>query len=157
MPEMSEFKNFDPDDKHVDDSDVEYLSDGRRISGLRHGGYLKDAIQPLVRKFPNKFGIKRKLKLSLTKFWGVGEHYHVSIEEESNPVLCEDDAGKLMWLSAWDDLDLHGLRDGDAFVTKEAVEQWVREVTKDFSEETHAFIWSTLSPIDGKWFYKDGD
>lgn len=152
MPEMSEFKHFNPED----DSGVEHLSDGRQITGSIHGGYLKDAIQPLVRKFPNNLGIKRELKLSVTKFWGVGEHYHVSIEEENNPVLCEED-GKLMWLSAWDDLDLHGLRDGEAFATIEAVKQWVREVTKDFSEETHKFVWSTLSPIDNEWFYKDGD
>lgn len=156
MPEMSEFKTYDPEDDRISDFGAEYLSDGRRIIGFGGGGYLKDAIQPLVRKFPNNLGIKRELKLSVTKFWGVGEHYHVSIEEESNPVLCEVD-GKLKWQLAWDDLDLHGLRDSEAFMTKEAVEQWVREATKDFSEETHRFVWSALSPIDNEWFYKDGD
>lgn len=150
MPGMSEFK---PIDVHA--AMPEFLYSGKPVHGSRHGGSVAEAIQPLIRKFPNEFS-KRKLALSITRFYGVGRHYHVMIEEEKNPVLCEED-GEVMWLYAWDDPELNGIGEGAKFSTRSGVEHWVKDITGGFSSETHEFVWSSFSEDKQKWLYKEGD
>lgn len=69
------------------------------------GGHLADIPEPHIRKFPNPF-VKREVKITISRYYGYGEHYYVSVKEESNPIWNGS-----TWVDAWDDKEGKGLDD----------------------------------------------
>jgi hypothetical protein len=133
------------------------------------GGYLKDIPEPHIRKYP-EFG-PRLVRISITRYYGLGPHYTASIEEEDNPLWnrltrAESDpywedtpSGEeiIGWQVAWDDEEAKGR----SFFSKRSkswyrVYLWVRRiVAKHFQPESD---YEFHNPTTGKrWFYKEGD
>lgn len=121
----------------------------REIKGSMLGGYLKDVPHGALkrRKFKSD-NIGRYLSVSLTKYTGVGQHYYVSVREESNPLWNEKDQ---RWQKFWDDTEADGFSDHNRFNTLKQVEQYFKKIKRKF--KNHSI---ELPEEDIKYYYGEG-
>lgn len=118
------------------------------------GGYLKDIPLPHKRRFPSKEE-KRQVYVSISKFYGIGIHYHVSLREEDNPIL-DTSKEKPIWREAWDDEEGKGKHFFDKFKTDAEMEDFIKKTQKkEFPKKTHRLSFSDT--VQKRWFYRDGD
>lgn len=75
------------------------------------GGYLNEIPEPHIRKFPNPYS-KRKVKITVSRYYGYGIHYYVSIREDDNPIWNSE---RNLWTRAWDDKEGEGKTDTDLY------------------------------------------
>jgi len=80
-----------------------------RKSAKLTGGHLADIPLPHIRFFPNPY-FRRKVTITISRFYGYGPHYYVSISQESNPIWNGKE-----WQIAWDDLEGKGKTDTDLY------------------------------------------
>lgn len=135
------------------------------------GGHLSEISEPHVRRFGDvpigsklpdgTLAKKRQIEIFIMVFSGIGQHFHVSVREEDNPIWNSappdwvfSKAGT--WQHAWDDDGGKGKMFSERFARRRDVVAWVkRTVKKHFSMKTHRLVWT--SPKVRQWFYKDGD
>jgi len=99
------------------------------------GGYLKDIPEPHKRMFPGEK--KRAVKVTVMKYDMVagGIHYHVTMEEGSNPIW---DSSVEDWRGAWDDDDLGGAIEHETTDTIGQATDFIKRVwSEKFSDDTH--------------------
>ena len=116
------------------------------------GGYLKDLSKPYKRQFP--CDRKREVLARVSKYYGVGVHYHISITEEENPIW---DKKENCWRTCWDDKskETEGKRFDDSFIDYDGAEKWIKEIfEKNFSSKTHLLRFDFEE--EKKWFYGEG-
>jgi len=89
------------------------LLDESKYTGERlrwsHGGHLEEISKPHTRFFPNPYR-KRKVTVTISRYYGIGLHYYVSLQEEDNPIWNGE-----AWQTAWDDKEGRGRTDTDLF------------------------------------------
>jgi hypothetical protein len=111
---------------------------------MTFGGFFKD--YPGAKRLFDEPGYKPKIHIGIRKYYGIGNHYWVTVQEEYNPIW--DGQG---WRVCWDD-PLKRRDFTDAFNTKKQAEKWLKEIInshfKDFQIEIEPY---------SEWFYKDGD
>ena len=125
--------------------------------GLRFGGYLEDIPKPHIRKWPG-CPEKRKIKIRVMRYYSIGHHYHVSFEEEHNPIW---DSKHNYWTIAWDDKDGKGKRDIDFYMEEDfpqtfrirvvAVSKVKELVAKHFTD--HEIEWDDYTDNDYEFYY----
>lgn len=122
------------------------------------GGKLSEIPKPWHRQFPGPQ--KRKVRLTIGVFTGVGRHFHVRIEEEDNPIYCahrDKYTTEAHWHKAEDDKEANGRAFDDKFDTEKAARQWARETfAKQFGDATHQIVQSGTGEPP-RWFYREGD
>lgn len=141
------------------------------------GGYLREIPKPHVRKFGSvaigallpdgRIAEKRPVVVSIMKFYGIGQHLHVSIREDDNPIWNVDPnhwAQRLekggLWHEAWDDEMLRGLAFDESFVKRRDALAWVKSIAKKhFSTKTHRLVWNPHRSTVRRpqWIYREGD
>lgn len=121
------------------------------------GGKLSEIPKPHRRLFDDKRR-KRKLKISVQVFYGIGRHYHVTVRQEDNPIwnpltqaqaspswreVQNMDYGKEIvgWQLAWDDEDGHGKSVLDKFDTLTQAKNFIKKAVKRFPN--HKVVWNT--------------
>lgn len=105
--------------------------------------------QPLRRMWPGARR-KRRVRLQMLVWWGIGRHYHTSLEEEDNSVWDGE-----QWCVPWNDQEGKGQHLNDIFVTEKAARNWVRRMMrKHFPKHRLVRGYSHGTP---KWFYREGD
>jgi hypothetical protein len=82
-------------------------AEGIRVTG----GHIKDFqhLSPFTRKFPNRYS-RRKVKVTISRYYGYGPHYYVTIQEEDNPIWDGKE-----WRMCWDDKEGKGISDTDLY------------------------------------------
>ena len=122
------------------------------------GGDFSTAQKPLKRKFPVK-GNKRQVRVRTTVFDGVGHHYHTTVREQDNPILCRcADADEMHEHSFWKDPDVNGKIFSQSFDTIVESYTWVRKIwDENFNHRTHVLVEDEGLHERVKWFYKEGD
>jgi len=106
---------------------------------------------PLIRRYPNEYGIKRQVYVRLSSFIGLSagaQHYYVEISEEHNSIWDEDS-----WWDPWDDDDGKGDNtikrlERRSFKTPLSAIQFAEQyLDEHFSKDTHEFDWSQTMEI----------
>lgn len=128
-------------------------------AGSSRGGDIANIPEPHQRMFPGRR--KRKVRVSITRFYGVGIHFYASLREESNMIWCAcKDAyqQKPHWHQAWDDREGNGREFSGRFNTHEAAQDFInRTAAKEFPAKTHRILADFGQDKAPKWFYRDGD
>jgi len=109
-----------------------------------------DEFNPLVRCYPTVIKI-RPVQVSIHRYTGVGQHYHVTAEEHHNPIVSPDGT----FVSLYGDKDCDGRYESNNFNTPEEVSLWIEGLKKIFPPETHKIFINNDNTLH--WFYKDGD
>lgn len=65
---------------------------------VTHGGYFEDLPKPWVFRFGPGSPLKRQVNVSVHRYYGIGQHYWVSIDEEDNYIW---DAKEKVWRHPW--------------------------------------------------------
>ena len=110
---------------------------------------------------------RRPVRVCVMKFYGVGQHFHVSIEEEDDAVWDSRDAagwGKPGQPNGWT-RPRCSPRNGRRFDFKRrffdtALEEARKILLKHFPRKTHRWDfqnWSEEGRRARRWFYKEGD
>ena len=114
------------------------------------GGDLKEVPPPLVRMFPGPR--RRRVRVSIDRYDGIGVHWYVSIEEEPNPLW---DSNEDAWREAYDDPGRAGKSFHGRLGSRSGAYEWVkRTCLANFGPKTHEVSNCTRVP---KWFYREGD
>lgn len=114
------------------------------------GGYLKDIPKPHRRLFSDRRR-KRAVRVEISRFYGIGVHYYVSLQLENNPVWNRETK---TWQLAWDDTVGRGTTVTMRFNTESQAKQWVAEQRSKVVHRNHVFYEGLT---EKKWFYKEGD
>lgn len=121
------------------------------VNGMRErlGGYLKDIPKPWRRRF-NDGRRKRQVQVTISKFYGIGKHWHFDLSEEDNPIW---NAALKCWHTAWDDRAGRGKHvSGKRSVRPVAVAAARRMAAKHFPGR------KLVPAVPGvKWWYASGD
>ena len=121
---------------------------------MRYGGNFKKFKKPLKRKYPGKE--KRPVKISVSRFPGIGIHYFVSIREEYNYIWDKKDKD---WREPWrsyEDKKGSGKVFVNKFNTYGAAANYVKKILSEhFDTKTHE--WFYEGEGTGRWLYRDGD
>jgi len=119
----------------------------------RYGGWLKDVPKP-HRRFYDDRRRKRSVEVSVSRFWGQGDHYYVTLRQDDNPIW---DATDDFWILAWDDHDKgEGLRLSRKFANRVFAQEWIDEQMAKYFPG-HKLLWLEEN-VSAKWFYKtEGD
>lgn len=133
----------------------------------RLGGKLEDVVpQPVLRKWPAAYahGVKRKVRVRVTKFTGIGHHYYVSLTEEDNVVwqtTVDDMSERPFWMKPWEDPEGRGRDESKRCFTIGGVDNFIRRcVEKHFPSETHyleTMHEDELRLVNNRWHYNEGD
>jgi hypothetical protein len=141
----------------------------RRGAPELRGGYLKDIPRPHIRKYP-RWG-PRLVRISITRYWGIGLHYSASIDEVANPLWnrlthaekdpywegTERGNEVIGWQVAWDDEEAKGR----SFLSPRCLSRywayvWVQKIIAEHFQPESDYEFH--NPMTGKrWFYKEGD
>lgn len=132
---------FEPEPKILESYPIDYES-----TSMRRGGHIEDIPKPHIRKWPTSKQ-KRSITIRIMRFDSMRKHYHVSINQESNPIWDatenEFDPGKpIGWTTAWDDLEGHGLNEWElidkepgfqhTYILKIEAEKAVEKIVKKY-------------------------
>lgn len=116
-----------------------------------YGGLVPD--NP-IRMWP-KCQRKRRVTISIIMFYGIGQHYWVSLKEDGNPVWNTEEG---YWFEPWSDRDPEGRGkrlDTQKFNTLIEAKRWIAEtLAKEFPKKTHTYYNSNTYK---RWYYKEGD
>jgi len=104
---------------------------------------------PHTRYYPHP-GKLRRVVVTVTKYYGIGQHYHVSIDESFNHVWGGD-----AWYGFHDDTEGKGSYQSRPFALMASAKVWIRQQIKQFSRKTHDVTYS--GDRRPKWFYPEGD
>jgi hypothetical protein len=127
------------------------------------GGNIKD-YPGAKRKFPGRK--KRTVHVSIYKYYGIGQHFHVSLSEEDNPIW---DVKEKSWRTCWGDFKGKGRFEFTTARSLLSVKAWIEETIADkFPPKTHKIEKFDLNGIteedEKKWNktfrrdqFKEGD
>ncbi len=120
-----------------------------------YGGNVKDQPKNLKRYFPGPR--KREVRLYITRYYGVGQHYFPSLQPESNPAYNPKEKA---WQVCWDDSEEIKGEDifGPRFISWSSAANWARETfDKMFDSKYYVLTESyTGKKIDFST-YREGD
>jgi len=133
---------------------------GGAIVNWTSGGYLAELPKPWKRMFPGRS--KRRVSVSIYKYYGLGQHYWVSLHEEGNPIW---DRANKCWRSAWDDKsdDTKGRLFSRRCLSLVSARSYVEKIQKKFfPNKTHKLDVNAVNlsePDEKVWLgiYKEGD
>ncbi len=119
--------------------------------------------QPHVRFYPNSH-CKRCVRITLTRYPGIGVHYHVRICEEHNPVW-DGRYDKFhpkdgCWFTSYSDEAGKGRFFSRQCNTVEEAQRYTqRTLHRAFPSRTHWYDSDVTGEValDSKWFYGEGD
>ena len=115
------------------------------------GGELSKITPPHVRFF-DVSRRKREVVVSVMTFYGIGEHYHVTLKQQENPVW---NRYRRRWQSPRYDRDSDGRRVSEKFDTCKEAETFIRRVMR-WIFPNHRAVRDDYT--GRRWFYKrDGD
>jgi len=133
-----------------------------------YGGHLKDVPEPHRRYYADRRR-RRPVRVRIMKYYGIGLHYHVSIEEEADAVWdssVNQHSGKPNgWRRCWDDKTPGAKGEFVTFKRRthlEALAEARRVLLRRFPKRTHSWRLESLCgdevPRGARWFYKnEGD
>jgi len=110
--------------------------------------------------FPGR--AKRRVRVRIRLYSGIGRHYYAHITEDSNPIWCtgrHDFTEPGHWHEAWDDAGKNGLDFTQKFDAECWAQKWIREIiTQHFPSKTHLVVSENNGkPLRDRWFYREGD
>ena len=99
------------------------------------GGYLKNTPKPYKRRWPDEEQ-QRGLSIRIVRYYGIGRHYYVSVEQEANPIWDAGDAADWGrpgephgWTVCWDDEEGKGkLLSSGQFDTHLQAMNWIQDI-----------------------------
>lgn len=123
------------------------------------GRHIADVPEP-HQYFWDKQPRKREVLVTVTRYWGQGEHYYVDMKEEDNAVWCRlierpyDKAAH--WRRCWDDPKTSGRSFSERCNTEIEARDFITATWKEnFKDSTHELVQGYGGTE--RWFYKDGD
>ncbi len=129
---------------------------------LVSGGHWKDIALPYVMYYPRSDGGKRPLRVSVQKYWNVGQHFYANVCETDNYVW---DSKENVWKRPWDSNNRHpdypwlgGRSFSDRFDTATEAKNYVNKIlAENFSPDTHQITDATGygKLTDFKWDWAD--
>jgi len=131
------------------------------VSWSCFGGNIAEFKKPYKRKYGPKSKLKRPVRVSARKYYGLGQHYWVSLHEEDNPIW---DAKEKGWRLCWDDAEGRGRIFSKSFLSMTSAQLWIEKLVRKEFPNKHFKLdkpdLNGLSDDDEKiWFghYKEGD
>ncbi len=116
-----------------------------------HGGELSEITPPHIRFF-DVSRRKREVTVSVMMFYGIGQHYHVTLRQQENPVW---NRRYHRWQSLRYDKGSEGRRVDTKFDSYEEAETFIRRVMRWVFPNHRAM---RDDATGRRWFYKrDGD
>ena len=113
-------------------------------------GSIKSIPEPQTHYFPHPEGNRRRVEITITKHYGIGQHYYVAIREENNLLWGGDGWYRFDDDEAADGAELYS----SGFATMAPAKAWIRKQLKQFPRSTHDATYKTRTP---KGFYREGD
>ena len=128
-----------------------------QLSGGGHyGGTLDDIPLPHIRRWPNENKEDpRPVTVRIMKFWGIGSHYYVSVDEHDNPIW---NSKKKCFTQPWTDPGGKG-RKFDCLQRPRSyylAKRWAMMIIgKHFSDGNYRIDIEDNS--GNEWYYGEGD
>jgi len=130
------------------------------MSWSYYGGNIAELPKPRRRRYGTRKREKRPVKVSVHKYYGLGQHYWVSLHEDDNPIWDKKEKG---WRFCWDDNEGKGRIFSEPFLSMLSAQLWIEEMVKTEFPKKHFELNTNLNGLteeDEKvWFgtYKEGD
>ena len=126
------------------------------------GGHLSELPKPHFRRFGPHRKEKRPVKVSVHRYYGIGQHYWVTLREEENPIWDAEIGG---WRQCWDDDKSKGRIESEQFLSLTSATLWVRKMQKKdyppsrYKLSTNVSCTNLVEDEEKVWFghFKEGD
>lgn len=115
---------------------------------------MADFKEPIQRLFDDSRR-KRQVQIIVTRFWGAGQHYYVSLKEEPNWIVNPEDGGLV---SPFDDTPANKGRElNKKFNSTSEAQRWIEMMFRGCFKNRKRDFSKYQGNVSPRWFYKEGD
>lgn len=116
------------------------------------GGYLREIPEPHVRYFSLPGARRRRVRVLVGVFSGIGRHYHVSSKVEDDYIWNE---ARELWQNPWDAQFLAGAIDMQRFDSAHQARAYIEDVlTPKYPADAYELVFEGEAHA---WFYPEHD